>query len=529
MQRNIDEIIKKFNTNPILFMGSGITRRYLNLPNWGGLLDIFIKKLNDDEYAFSAYLNKAKQEIKNDNMLYPKIAELIEKDFNEKWFKDIGLRSSLNENFSNEIRQGCSPFKVEIAQYINENAILNHQYDDEIESLRRVSKRNIASIITTNYDTFFEDNIEEYKTFIGQDELIFSNILGIGEIYKIHGSVTRPETIVINEDDYKKFDAKGQYLASKLLTLFMEYPIIFMGYSISDINIQKILNNIVMCMPDEKLSELKNRFIFIEYDTNISDYEITEHTIKIDNKILEMTKIKMCNFNILYNAIGKRKRTIPVKILRNFKEQLSEFVITNTPNEKIKVSMLNNEKIKDEDLAIAIGKASDFGIKGLNGITANEWYRSIILDDLVKYDNDDLLECGERLQRQNSGFIPLNMYLSRDKERKHKMLAEKSLSNNWDKIISKSIREKGKCVEKYNSVFELWNDFKTDLAKATRLIPFLGKDKIELDEIESVLQELFINKNILDSDEKDLRTNIRRLIKIYDYLKYYKLVKELFN
>ena len=121
------------------------------------------------------------------------------------------------------------------------------------------------------------------------------------------------------------------------------------------------------------------------------------------------------------------------------------------------------------------------------------------------------------------------MYLSRDKERKHKMLAEKSLSNNWDKIISKSIREKGKCVEKYNSVFELWNDFKTDLAKATRLIPFLGKDKIELDEIESVLQELFINKNILDSDEKDLRTNIRRLIKIYDYLKYYKLVKELFN
>ena len=293
MQRNIDEIIKKFNTNPILFMGSGITRRYLNLPNWGGLLDIFIKKLNDDEYAFSAYLNKAKQEIKNDNMLYPKIAELIEKDFNEKWFKDIGLRSSLNENFSNEIRQGCSPFKVEIAQYINENAILNHQYDDEIESLRRVSKRNIASIITTNYDTFFEDNIEEYKTFIGQDELIFSNIQGIGEIYKIHGSVTRPETIVINEDDYKKFDAKGQYLASKLLTLFMEYPIIFMGYSISDINIQKILNNIVMCMPDEKLSELKNRFIFIEYDTNISDYEITEHTIKIDNKILEMTKIKM--------------------------------------------------------------------------------------------------------------------------------------------------------------------------------------------------------------------------------------------
>ena len=78
---------------------------------------------------------------------------------------------------------------------------------------------------------------------------MFSRLQGIAEVYKIHGSVSDPSSVVINENDYKEFKEKSEYLAAKLLTIFMEYPIIFMGYSISDKNIQDILLFILLPFP----------------------------------------------------------------------------------------------------------------------------------------------------------------------------------------------------------------------------------------------------------------------------------------
>ena len=95
---------------------------------------------------------------------------------------------------------------------------------------------------------------------------MFSQLQGIAEIYKIHGSVQNPESIVINKADYQKFHDKGKYLAAKLMTIFMEYPIIFIGYSISDSDIQAILSDVVECLPLDKIETLQKRFIFVEYN-----------------------------------------------------------------------------------------------------------------------------------------------------------------------------------------------------------------------------------------------------------------------
>ena len=145
---NINDVISKFNTTPFLFVGSGITRRYLKLPDWKGLLEHFAKVISDDSFTYSSYENKARtMECKAGIM--PKIAELIQKDYDEKWFTDPVIRT-VDEEAEEQIKVGLSPFKAELATYIKKKAELNTSYQEEVDKLAEISKKSIAGVITTN-------------------------------------------------------------------------------------------------------------------------------------------------------------------------------------------------------------------------------------------------------------------------------------------------------------------------------------------------------------------------------------------
>lgn len=526
MYKNLKEIIENFNTTPFLFVGSGITRRYYNLPSWKGLLEIFISKISSDEFAFASYENKAKELIENESELYPQIAELIEKDFNNLWFKNDRNIRNLDKYYSNKVKQeSVSPFKAEVAMYIKNQSNIMPEYIEEIEKLKKLSIKSISGIITTNYDDFFEDNFEGYKRYVGQDELIFSGIQGIGEIYKIHGTIEEPKSIVIDSKDYSEFDNKSSYLAAKLMTIFIEHPIIFIGYSISDINIQKILNSIIKCLDTEKIAKLKNRFIFIEYNTNVEDYEISEYTMKMEDKFLEMTKIKMSDFSILYDELYKKKNKIPAKILRYYKDELYNFVITNEPTNTIKVGNIEDERIKDEELVMAIGKVKEVAFEGLKGFSTNEWYRDIVMND-KRFKVDDILEqVAPKLLKGTANRLPLNKYLSESNKRYEK-LEKIALENDFDNMINNSIK-KGRHRVKYNSIKEIWEENSNDWLHALDKIAYLKEEKINVDELEDVLTEIFKkDNNIFESNNERLKSHLRRCIRIYDYLKYGDKIKE---
>ena len=217
----IQDVIQKFNTTPFLFAGSGITRRYYGLPNWEDLLKHFANRIKADRFGYQSYVSKAKMGDCPEGVL-PKVATLIQRDFDLAWYDNVEGVRTLTDKELIKVEQGISPFKVEIAKFINDSSHLVDGYQNEIQALRNISFRNIAGVITTNYDSFFERLFSDYQTYVGQDELIFSPIQGFAEIYKIHGSVTRPETIIINEEDYREFKEKSKYLTAKLLTIFME-------------------------------------------------------------------------------------------------------------------------------------------------------------------------------------------------------------------------------------------------------------------------------------------------------------------
>jgi len=65
-------------------------------------------------------------------------------------------------------------------------------------------------------------------------------------LLKIHGCVTKdlPEdSIVITEEDYYRFLRQDRYMINKLYTLCCERTVVFLGYSLSDPNIQFIYHD----------------------------------------------------------------------------------------------------------------------------------------------------------------------------------------------------------------------------------------------------------------------------------------------
>lgn len=365
-----------------------------------------------------------------------------------------------------------------------------------------------------------ENTLNGFTKYVGQNQLIFSVIQGIAEIYKIHGSVEEPESIVINEVDYLQFNKNSTYLAAKLMTIFMEYPIIFTGYSISDSNVLAIINSIVNCLDEEQIKKLENRFIFVEYKKGMVGVEVSPYTIMIDNKPLNMTKIKLDDYMHLYNALENKKAKLPVKILRRFKQELYDYTITNMPTTNLRVAALDDNRVSDEELVLAIGKVSDLGLKGLNGINSNEWYRNIIISDL-EFSVDDLLEYAfGNISRQNSGRLPVHKYLS-EATKDFVEASELAKKLDFDEIISDTIKKNRRCLGEYTSVKQIWNQEKGNLERATRLISHLEENKIDVDELENVLNTLFEEDvNVLQNVSGQARTNIRRLIMIYDYLKW---------
>lgn len=246
------EIFKSRTAGPFLFLGSGFSRRYLGLEDWKGLLSKFCVTGKPFEY----YLSTA-------NGNYPKAATILAKDFNEYWWSSEKYKASV-DRYKTKIENETSALRIEICNYLTTLDQSKAKYSAYPEEVALLANLNVDGVITTNWDMFIEQLFPEYKTYVGQNELLFSNPQEIGEIYKIHGCSTDSKSLILTEQDYETFNDKNTYLAAKLITLFVEHPIIFIGYSISDENINSLLRAISKCIGKENIEQLRKNLIFVQ-------------------------------------------------------------------------------------------------------------------------------------------------------------------------------------------------------------------------------------------------------------------------
>lgn len=508
-----EQLIAHFSrtkSSPFLFVGSGFSRRYLGLEDWKGLLQKFSNGLKDFEY----YMASA------DGYL-PRVAELLAKDFNDHWWKSVEYKESRNKNKS-KIKDNTSALRFEICGYLDElstKSFADTNYQDEISLL---SSLNVDGIITTNWDSFLERLFPDYKIFIGQSELLFSNPQSIAEIYKIHGSITKPSSLVLTSKDYELFNEKNPYLAAKLITLFVEHPIVFIGYSLSDDNIISLIKAITSCLGQEKLDKLRDHLIFVQRKSSGSDSEYSNTLLAVDGAQVPITVIKTNSFFPVYEAIDSIKRQIPARVLRYCKEQLYELVISKEPEQKICVVDIDDiESKEDVEFVVGIGVASTYvSHKGYSSFNIKDIFVDV-LNGSEKLDSTQLLKYTIPNINSSCKYVPIFKYLkeiginSQEQYENSEWNFDKYVNIGFEGLKTKNYIRQYVKTERNKSTIEIIETNTSE--KVAILLPFQKAEEINIEALEKFLQE---NSEKFDTANSNYASYFRKLACLYDRLKY---------
>ena len=495
--------------HPFLFIGSGISKRYLNTEKWDELLKVFCTEFSGNDFQYNVYENEI--DTKDYYGLQPAIASLLEKDYNRAVLTDEQYHD-FRLTHKQELLNNVSALKIAISEHLS-NPVFPKD-NPELELLKKLAKRSISGIITTNYDTLLETLFPNFDTYIGQEELLFSNITGIGEIYKIHGSVTDARSLVLTSKDYENFEKKASYLIAKLLTIFLEYPIIFLGYSLNDRNIRNIFETISDCLSQGKLDKLKDRLIFVEYSDSES---ISEFSMQFKNENhVKMNRISTCDFAKIYESILSIKSKYSPAVLRYLRRDIYELANSSKPTEGIVATGFENlDTLNAADqfiLGVGIGKNGHM-------IKAEQLYEDLVFDN--QHFNPDLVvdEYLPELLKNNSGGLPMYKYLKYYQGQTFERVQNNILKyTDIDKFLNEQLRRQKSTYRKTYGPLSISKIIELEgFDSAYRKLIFLNENEIDCAELLNYLQELLKN-----NAQKLLHCNseLKRLIRMYDLVKY---------
>lgn len=505
----VKNAIQTTGHHPFLFVGSGLSKRYLGTEKWDELLRLFSTEFSGNEFQYDVYANKV-----DDKDYYgqqPAIAYMLEKDYNnEVLTSDAYL--DFRTKHKDELKSKISALKISISEHLSSCAIPND--NDELKLLQKLAKRSVSGIITTNYDTMLDTLFPKFDKYIGQEELLFASITGIGELYKIHGSVTDPSSLVLTSKDYEYFEEKSSYLIAKLLTIFLEYPIIFLGYSLNDRNIRNIFSTISDCLSQEKLDMLKKRLIFVEYS---SEEKISEFSMQFEKgNSVKMNCISTSDFSKLYEAILSIKSKYNPSVLSHLRKDIYELANSTKTSERIVATGFENlDDINEaEQFILGVGV-----VKNGHMIKAEQLYEDIVFDN--QYFNANLVveEYLPELLKNNSGGLPMYKYLKDYQGEVFERVKNNVIKyTKIDDFLNEQLRKQKATYHKsytdlsVNKVIEI-----EGFEQAYRKLIFLNENEIECDSLLAYLQDF-----LKEHSPKSLNGNseLKRLIRMYDLLKY---------
>lgn len=494
---DIKEFIASYNNYPVLFLGSGFSLRYLkNSFGWDDLLEKISFEIygdNDNWYDIKA---KYKESSGFD---LARAAEDLEKDFNEILINDRnGKFKEINDIFYEKMREGIaiSRFKIYISSILSELSFRD-EVELEINEIKKM-KKNIASIITTNYDRLIED-IFEFDPLVGNN-ILLSN--PYNSLYKIHGCVSNAESLIITDSDYKSFDQRYELIRAQLVSLFIHNPIIFIGYSVSDKNIKDILKTIFSYVdPNSELEQkIRSNFLLVEYEKDVQSTELSEHSIDIEGKaLITINKLRTDNFSELYKNISGLK--LPASVLDIRRVQSVFMDIASGGETRVRIienidDLENSEKI----LLIGSEKSINYSHYNVKNILSNYF-------DIMQTGNFEFLELIDKLTISNNQWFPIfgfNKVNGKIKKYNHLKRQQKNKMREYIKTLSTSCKKNVSDINSIKNDDEIGKTIKNQM-----LIWNLNNGNLDLDDVERHLEGL-------DSND----TEYKRILCFFDQKKY---------
>ena len=345
VQDDVEACLDSMGCQPILFVGSGFSRRYINAPNWEELLICMAELCPKITKKYAYYSQTHKNEID--------IGSKFIEPFKEWAWEQMDL---FPEQLFSTAYDSDIYLKYQVAQYIDNITPSNPisdltESEDELIALKTI---NPHAIITTNYDSLLQKIFNEYEPIVGQQILRY-NTFSIGEIFKIHGCVSDPNSLILTRSDYDEFAKKKKYLSAKLLTFFAEHPLLFIGYSASDPNIRSILSDIDEILSEN--SELIPNIYLLEWDKDLSqnDYPPRDTLISLDeHRNIRVKCIVAKDFKWVFQAFANNKplESIHPKTLRALLARTYDIVRCDIPRKLLEVDFETLEHAVSVDGAL---------------------------------------------------------------------------------------------------------------------------------------------------------------------------------
>lgn len=500
----LEEMIKK-NKTPALFIGSGFSKRYLeNFLTWNELLDSIAKRLNVDKFIISSKYQSYIKEGLSDGEAKQKIASFLEETLN-KIIED----GKVDEIFTAEekeiiLKENYIPFKYLVKSIIGTDFKFKSTRSFLATELNYFSSlcEKLPCIITTNYDCLIEYLFKnKYQTYIRQSDYFYKSISPNAEIYKIHGCITDPNSIVITENDYTNFTNKSFLTIAKLLNILSTYPIIFIGYSLADRNIIKILESLISCLNEQQIKVLQKNLIFIERKESIATMYYNEKEIKLENKSLKLTYITTDNFTALFKYLNQFKAVVSPIEIRRFNSIFKRLILSN--NEKLKTVVAN---IAEIDNIPQVNAIESIGIKesGYNKISKEEVTKCALYQDTSIYEPEQILNIWF------SKYIPYNANVPLYFFEKYCKINKKEINDNIkEKLKNYKSNKKNLKISGFNKLYdirklkqELNKKTYDDLTKIKMLMHHYQESIIEIEECTDILKKIYENnKDVMDFPE----------------------------